>query len=247
MNVKLSAEQKIQVLNGKDLAMLMHQVLMRENKIGRNQEHFWIVCLASNNRILLIELIGLGSVNAVPVEPMEVFSFALQKRAVKIILVHNHPSGEVKPSENDLQVTEKMIAIGDFVRVPVLDHLIITENEYFSFNGAGLMDQIRRETTFDLTFEKQTQLKQQMNNLRSMIAENQKKAEQKLANAHKLLEKNLKQLLEKEKQLAEAQLAIANKNKEMALSLLQNGVDVNVVMKSTGLTPKEIDELVEAK
>lgn len=98
MNVKLSTEQKIKVLNCEDLVRIMQQILMRENKIGRNKEHFWIVCLANNNRILMIELISLGTVNSTLVEPMEVFSFALQKRAVQIILVHNHPSGETEPS-----------------------------------------------------------------------------------------------------------------------------------------------------
>ena len=126
MNVRLTQEQKIKVLNSEDLYKVMQQVLLRENKIDRNKEHFWVVCLASNNQILLIELISLGTVNQTLVEPMEVFSFALQKRAVQIIMVHNHPSGELKPTKGDIEVTDKMLAIGKFVNVPVIDHLIIT-------------------------------------------------------------------------------------------------------------------------
>jgi len=87
----------------------MQKILLREEKIDQDHEHFWIVGLANNNRILFIELIGFGSVNRTVAEPMDVFSFALQKRAVNIILVHNHPSGEVKPSDADKDLTDRMI------------------------------------------------------------------------------------------------------------------------------------------
>src|SRR3989338_5228478 len=99
MNVPLSNEEKIKILNGDDLYGIMQRVLLREEKIDRNKEHFWIIGLENNNRMLFIELVSLGSVNTTIAEPMEVFSFALQKQAVKIILVHNHPSGELLPSE----------------------------------------------------------------------------------------------------------------------------------------------------
>ena len=140
----------------------MQQILLRENKIGRNKEHFWLVCLASNNRILMIELISLGSVNATVVEPMDVFSFALQKRAVKLIMVHNHPSGELQPSAADLDITERMYAIGKFVKVPVIDHLIITETGYMSFADDGIIATMEKENKYDLTFSEIDKLKTQM-------------------------------------------------------------------------------------
>jgi hypothetical protein len=61
----------------------MQQILLRENKIDRSKEHFWVACLSNNNRILLIELVSLGTMKASLVDPTEVFSFALQKRAVQ--------------------------------------------------------------------------------------------------------------------------------------------------------------------
>ena len=122
----------------------------------------WIIGLESNNRILFVELISLGTVNATLVEPMEVFSFALQKRAVKIILVHNHPSGELTPSRNDIEVTDKMLSIGSFVNVPVIDHVIITETEYFSFASEGLLEEIQQNSYYDLTFSQIDMLKEQM-------------------------------------------------------------------------------------
>ncbi|UII31025.1 DNA repair protein [Fulvivirga ulvae] len=162
MNVRLSQEQKIKVLNSEDLYKVMQQVLLRENKIDRNKEHFWVVCLASNNQILLIELISLGTVNQTLVEPMEVFSFALQKRAVQIIMVHNHPSGELKPTQSDIEVTDKMLAIGKFVNVPVIDHLIITEEKYYSFVDSGMLEKIEKETTYDLSFKQIDELKKEI-------------------------------------------------------------------------------------
>jgi DNA repair protein RadC len=97
---------------------------------------------------LFIELVSLGSVSQTVVEPMEVYSFALQKRAVKIILVHNHPSGELIPSDADKDVTDRLIQVGLIVNVPVYDHLIITENSYFSFNDSGLMEELSQSTKY---------------------------------------------------------------------------------------------------
>ncbi len=155
MTIRLTAKQKIKLLNIDELFIIMQDILMREKKIDRNKEHFWLVCLANNNQILMIELISLGSVKNTIVEPMDVFSFALQKRAVKIIMVHNHPSGELIPSRSDIKVTEKMMAVGHLVDVPIIDHMIISEKDYFSFADSGLLAKIERESNIDLTFKKQ--------------------------------------------------------------------------------------------
>jgi DNA repair protein RadC len=162
MTVKLTKAQKIQVLKAKDIFMIMRDILMHENKIDRDKEHFWLVCLSANNHILMIELISLGSVTSTIVEPMDVFSFALQKRAVKLIMVHNHPSGEMRPSRPDIDLTERMHAIGKFIRVPVIDHLIISEKEFYSFVEAGLMEKIETEKRYDLTFGEMDKLTAQL-------------------------------------------------------------------------------------
>lgn len=165
MNVKLTAKQKIKVTGSASIYSIMQQILKRENKIDRDKEHFWIVCLSANNSILMIELISLGSVKATIVEPMDVFSFALQKRAVSIILVHNHPSGEMKPSRADINLTEKMLAIGSFVDVPVIDHLIISEKAYMSFADDGLIKKMEEDNRYDLTFSELDLLRNDMKNI----------------------------------------------------------------------------------
>ncbi len=148
MNVNLSKADKIKLLNSEDIYSIMQKVLLREEKVDQNKEHFWILGLANNNRLLFIELISLGTVKATLVEPMEVFSLALQKQAVKIILCHNHPSGELKPSEQDKDITNRLIQVGIIVNMPVIDHLIISDISYLSFEYIGLLNILKKSTKY---------------------------------------------------------------------------------------------------
>ncbi|MDO5981563.1 JAB domain-containing protein [Flavivirga spongiicola] len=148
MDIKLTEAEKIKILNSDDIYGIMQKVLLRENKIDQNREHFWVIGLENNNRILFIELISLGTVNKTFAEPMEVFSFALQKRAVKIILCHNHPSGELKPSEADKDVSDKLIQVGIIVNTEVIDHLIISTKSYLSFADTGLLSELKKSTKY---------------------------------------------------------------------------------------------------
>lgn len=148
MDIKLTEAEKIKILTSDDIYGIMQKILLREQKIDQDREHFWIIGLASNLRLLFIELIGLGTVNQVLVNPMEVFSFALQKRAVQIMLCHNHPSGELKPSDADKDTTDRMIQVGRIVNTPVIDHLIISNKSYASFKDIGLMDELAKSIKY---------------------------------------------------------------------------------------------------
>ncbi len=215
MRVKLTKEQKIQVLNSRDIAMIMQQVLLRENKIGRSKEHFWVVCLSNSNRILLIELISLGNGKKSIVDPTEIFSFALQKRAVKLLMVHNHPGGELEPSEADEDITDRMYQVGLFLDLPVLDHLIITETEYYSFVDTGLLLKLSRSKKYVLKF------KQEEERLKKL-------GEQ----------KGLKIGVEIGRKEGEKIKAI-----EMAKGMKLEGVDVKIIAKLSGLTEEQIEKL----
>lgn len=153
MNIELSDDQKIKILCSDDLYSIMQQVLLREQKIDQNREHLWTVSLDSAHRVLNIELVSMGTVNSTPVEPMEVFSVPLQKRSVKLMVVHNHPSGELKPSDADKDITDRLIQVGKIINVPVLDHLIITDKSYFSFADHGLMDELEQSLKYVPAFE----------------------------------------------------------------------------------------------
>ncbi|CAA6826957.1 MAG: DNA repair protein RadC, partial [uncultured Aureispira sp.] len=148
MDIQLTDSEKIKILNSDDIYGIMQKILLREQKIDQNREHFWVIGLENNHRILFIELVSLGTVNQALVKPMEVFSLALQKRAVKIILCHNHPSGELKPSDADKDITDKLIQVGIIVNTPVLDHLIISTKSYLSFGDIGLFQELELSTKY---------------------------------------------------------------------------------------------------
>ncbi|MEM6644522.1 MAG: JAB domain-containing protein, partial [Bacteroidota bacterium] len=153
MNIKLTASSKIKIKSSDDIYPIMQKILMRENKVDRDREHFWTISLNNAHKILNIELVSMGTINKTFAEPMEVFSIPLQKRAVKIILVHNHPSGELKPSDADKDLTDKLIQVSRIMNVPVLDHLIIAEKSYMSFKDIGLLEELERSTKYVPAYE----------------------------------------------------------------------------------------------
>ena len=155
MRVKLTKEQRIQVLNSRDIYEIMQHILLRENKIGRSKEHFWVVCLSYTNRILLIELATLGTMKKSVIDPTEVFSFALQKRASKVIMVHNHPGGSMEPSPEDKDITDRMYQAGLFLELPVIDHLIIDEEKFYSFADSGLLKKISMSKKYVLPYKQE--------------------------------------------------------------------------------------------
>ena len=139
----------------------MQQILLRENKIDRNKEHFWTIGLDNAHRILYIELISLGTSTSAPVEPMQVFRIAVQKAAIKLILVHNHPTGETKPSKEDVNITDRLIQVGNIIGIKVLDHLIIAEKTYNSFNDTELLSKIEDSTQYMPSYKLQAQIKKE--------------------------------------------------------------------------------------
>lgn len=139
MEVRLTQAQKIQILNAHDVYSVMQQILLRQNKIRRAQEYFWVVGLKNDNTILFVELISIGAQNRVNVSPPDVFRMGIYKLAVRMILVHNHPSGNLKPSKTDKDITDRLLKIGELINIEVLDHLIISENGFTSFKDKGIM------------------------------------------------------------------------------------------------------------
>lgn len=96
-------------------------------------EEFRVLFLNAGNLYLTHKTITKGTVNASLVSPREIFIEALNVGAVNIILIHNHPSGDVTPSSNDFEVTDKVTLAGDLLNINVLDHIIIGDNRYLSF------------------------------------------------------------------------------------------------------------------
>lgn len=101
-------------------------------------EEFWVLFLNNSNNIILKSQLSKGGISGTIVDVRLVFKLALENGATGLILCHNHPSGVLKPSEADKQITNKLKLAGDSLDVKVLDHLIITESKYYSFVDEGI-------------------------------------------------------------------------------------------------------------
>lgn len=105
----------------------------------RPYEEFWIILLNKANRVLQKCNISEGGISGTVVDPKKIFKISLDHHASSIILGHNHPSGVVTPSEADMRITKKLCDAGAMLEVTVLDHLIIGEDNYYSFADEGTL------------------------------------------------------------------------------------------------------------
>lgn len=96
-------------------------------------EEFWILFLNNSNKVMYKSQISKGGITGTVVDIRLIFKMALEQNAVSIILVHNHPSGKLQASNEDIAITQKLKTAGKQLDIPVLDHVIITENGYLSF------------------------------------------------------------------------------------------------------------------
>jgi DNA repair protein RadC len=104
-----------------------------------NHEEMWVLFLSRNNQVIKLEKVSEGGFSGTVVDPKRIFHLALQHKASQLILAHNHPSGNLTPSAEDIRVTEKLIQAGRVLELQVLDHLIVTESSYYSFADEGKM------------------------------------------------------------------------------------------------------------
>lgn len=109
---------------------------MHDKLENENQEHFIALLLNNRNHFIKEELITKGILDASVVDPRAIFNSAIRNSAARIILVHNHPSGDVSPSEEDIEMTKRLIEAGDLIGIQVLDHIIIGKNNYWSWKDS---------------------------------------------------------------------------------------------------------------
>lgn len=104
-----------------------------------NHEEFWILILNQANHVIGKHLISKGGMAGTVADPKIIFKTALERNAAYVILAHNHPSGNLKPSQQDLNITKKIVEAGKMLDLHVLDHLIVTNKLFFSFGDEGLI------------------------------------------------------------------------------------------------------------
>jgi len=107
---------------------------------GLAQEQLLLICLDTKNQILKRQIIFQGTLNACPVHPREIFQAALLTSTARVVVAHNHPSGDCEPSTKDTEFTERMAAGGALLGLPLLDSFVVGENDYFSFAEQGLLN-----------------------------------------------------------------------------------------------------------
>lgn len=126
VNISLSSPQKV--------ADYLCKKFGREKK-----EHFVVLLLDAQNSLIRINDISIGTLNETLVHPREVFEQAIRLSAARLILAHNHPSGNLEPSDEDLKLTQRLLSVGELTGIPVLDHFIVCSSGYLSFKTKGLI------------------------------------------------------------------------------------------------------------
>ena len=103
------------------------------------KEMFRCALLDTKNKIISDEVVSIGSLSASIVHPRETFKSAIRESAAAVIFIHNHPSGDIKPSQEDILLTRRLVQAGEVLGIQVLDHIIIGDSSHFSFRDNGLM------------------------------------------------------------------------------------------------------------
>jgi DNA repair protein RadC len=153
--IKLRDDQKKRRLrNADDAFYLMKGIFPSDDEIASAKEHFYVIGVSNNNKVIYVELVSLGSIRESIVHPMNVFRAAIMKAAVGIILVHNHPgegieSYDLYPSEADNNVTARLLQAGMLLDIPVLEHLIISPTDYYSYEATGMLEALKPDSTND--------------------------------------------------------------------------------------------------
>ncbi|NLJ79965.1 MAG: DNA repair protein RadC [Firmicutes bacterium] len=114
------------------------QMVLRELSL-EEKEHFMIIMLNTKHRVIAKKIISIGNLHSSLVHPREMFKEAIKRSSASVILVHNHPSGDLTPSKDDLLVTERLRKAGELLGIEVLDHIIVGDNRYLSFREQGLL------------------------------------------------------------------------------------------------------------
>lgn len=133
--VRIEVEDRPQIQSPSEVARLV-----RGRLVGAVKEHFMAIGLNARHRVVMFEVVAVGSLAHVDVHPRELFRLAVATGVHSMVLAHNHPSGSPQPSESDLVLTRRMVEAGALLGIPVLDHVIVASGGDTSLAALGLMD-----------------------------------------------------------------------------------------------------------
>ena len=126
-------DKEIVINSAADAVNVFRELLQTEDAIDRDKEHFYVMHLDIRSKVKMVEVVSVGTLSASYVHPRETFRRAIVEGADKIIVAHNHPSGEVSPSEDDIQTTKLLHEAGGIVNIQMVDHIIFSTRKAFSF------------------------------------------------------------------------------------------------------------------
>lgn len=132
--ISLDVQQKLVIKSPDDV-----KHMLMEDMRYFDREHFRVLYLDRKGGLIFVEDVSIGSLHSAIVHPREVFKTAVKRSAASIILVHNHPSGDPTPSNEDIDITRRLIEAGNVLGIEVLDHVIIGEGRYCSLKSKGLI------------------------------------------------------------------------------------------------------------
>jgi DNA repair protein RadC len=112
---------------------------VQEKLRGKKKEHFYLLCLDTRNRVCHKKQVSVGNLDSSIVHPREVFKDAISSLAASVIFVHNHPSGDLEPSSEDVNLTKRLVDAGELLGIPVLDHIIVSDRGYTSLKSRNLV------------------------------------------------------------------------------------------------------------
>lgn len=130
----IDTPDKPRITSSKDAVDILQPVLS-----DLNHEEFHVLLMNQAHKVIGHRKISMGGISGTVADPRLIFGFALELKASAIILSHNHPSGNLKPSEQDIQLTKKLSAAGKSLDISVLDHIIIAGTSFYSFADEGLL------------------------------------------------------------------------------------------------------------
>lgn len=131
---KYRGKQPRAIRGPEDVFKLLGRRLIKEAR-----EHFIVILLNARHEVEVVETVSVGSLNASIVHPREVFKPAVIQSAASVVLVHNHPSGDPEPSEEDISITKRLVEAGELLGIGVLDHVIIASRGTVSFRARQLL------------------------------------------------------------------------------------------------------------
>ena len=133
--ISVNMPNMVEVIRSPDDAHYLARNFIRLHE--ESEEYLYMICMNTKNRIIGVFEISHGNVNSSIVGVREIFQKALLANAVSIIVMHNHPSGDPKPSKEDVEVTKRLVEAGKIIGIDVLDHIVVGDGEYASLREKG--------------------------------------------------------------------------------------------------------------